>query len=97
MPRYHAKVDLAQAGIVKALRGMGAVVQSLAMVGQGVPDILCAYSGKTYLAEIKTGNAKLNEREQRWHDVWNKQGRVYVWRTPEEAIRDVSEHLEIGE
>ena len=45
--RRAARTDSNHEEIVKALRAVGATVQSLAGVGHGVPDLLVGYQGKT--------------------------------------------------
>lgn len=69
------------------LRRLGFSVQSLSRVGGGVPDLLVARGGQTYLVEAKTpgtyyGNA-VNARQARWAATWNAP--VVVLRTVEEA------------
>ena len=83
--RRAAKVDANQDAIVSALRAAGASVQSLAAVGKGCPDILCSVRGAMYLLEIKTGKAKPNELQQKWHINWNAP--VSVVYGPEDALR----------
>lgn len=39
--------------IIDVLRGLGVFVRSLAKVGGGIPDLLCAFRGVWYLVEIK--------------------------------------------
>ena len=77
--RYKAKVDANQQDIVKALRDMGCSVQSLAMVGGGVPDLLVGYRGNNYLFEVKDGSKPPSARAltpdqldwlQQWRGQW---------------------------
>ena len=56
--RRAAKVDGNQAEIVSALRQVGAEVQSLASVGQGVPDLLVGFRSRNFLLECKQAKAK---------------------------------------
>jgi Holliday junction resolvase len=70
-----AKVDSNQREIVQALRSMGASVQPLHTVGQGVPDLLCAISGINFLVEVKDGAKppsaqKLTPDQIDWHCQW---------------------------
>jgi len=53
--RLRARIDDNQPEIVKALRAVGALVQSLATVGGGCPDLLVCWQGELYLMEIKDG------------------------------------------
>jgi len=74
--RRAARTDENQEQIVKALRAVGASVQSLAAVGHGVPDLLVGYEGKNILIEIKDGNKtpskrKLTDDQMKWHESWN--------------------------
>lgn len=73
--RRAARTDANHEQIVKALRAVGATVQSLAAVGQGVPDLLVGYQGKTFLLEIKDGTKtpsqrKLTDDQVKWHETW---------------------------
>jgi hypothetical protein len=84
-----AKVDENHASVARALRSAGALVQSLATVGGGVPDLLCAFRGVLYLLEVKDGakvpsRRKLTEREQAWHAAW--EGYVAIVDGPEAAL-----------
>jgi len=80
----NAKVDLNQKAVVEALRAIGASVQSLAPVGQGVPDLLVGWRNRNYLIEVKTLKGKLTEPQVKWHGDWK--GTVHVVRTAKEAI-----------
>ena len=73
MSRYHAQVDANQAEVVAQLRQIGASVQSIATVGGGCPDLLVGYRGRTYTFEVKSGKAKLNDKEREWHRDWRGQ------------------------
>lgn len=89
-----ARVDNNQKEIVKALRSIGATVESLASVGCGVPDLLVGYHGTNYLLEVKDGEKppskqRLTPDETNWHLLWR--GRVAIVRTVEEAIEMVLE------
>jgi Holliday junction resolvase len=85
--RRAAKVDANQDAIVVALRAAGASVQSLAAVGKGCPDLLCAFRGLMYLLEVKRDKAQPNELQVRWHEGWR--AAVHVVRTPDDALRAV--------
>jgi ribosomal protein S2 len=65
--RRAAKIDANQPLIVEALRKAGATVQSLAAVGQGVPDLLVGYRNKTALVEVKDGSKCPSARQ---HQNW---------------------------
>lgn len=97
--RRAAKVDTNQRAVVDAFRAAGASVQSLAIVGQGVPDLLVGiqcHGGRrlNLLVEVKDGNRapseqKLTEHQTRWHTSWR--GSVHVVTSAAEAITLVSE------
>lgn len=89
---YSRKVDDNQGEIVDALRRFGVVVQSLAALGHGVPDLLCGYQGRTVLLEVKDGSKPpskrmLTEDETRWHLGWRDVGGpLHVVESVEEAV-----------
>ena len=92
--RRAAKTDRNQAEIVSALRSIGATVQPLHTVGQGVPDLLVGFRGQTLLMEIKDGNKPPSAREltpdqQEWISAW-RGGCVWV-------IRDVSQAVDVAQ
>lgn len=85
-----AKIDRNQPEIVQALRKLGATVQSLAGVGEGVPDLLCGYRGQTYLLEIKDGlrppsDRQLTPQQIEWHVEW-RGGPCVVVNSVDEAL-----------
>lgn len=51
--RRAAKIDGNQTELVEAFRTLGCSVLSLAAVGKGVPDLLVATHGITWLVEVK--------------------------------------------
>lgn len=70
-----ARVDDNQAGIVKALREVGATVTPTHMVGKGFPDLVVGYRGANFLLEVKDGAKapsarKLTPAEMDWHEAW---------------------------
>lgn len=95
MPRQAPRTDANQAQIVTALRGRGCVVQILAAVGKGVPDLLVGRDGDNWLFEVKDGKGTLTEDQTEWHRNWR--GQVAVLRTLEDIKRyfpDVTEEKE---
>ena len=60
--RRAARTDDNHAEIVAALRGCGCLVQSLAAVGKGVPDLLVQRNDVLYLLEVKDGNKPPSRR-----------------------------------
>ena len=86
---WSSKVDGNQGEIVEALRAVGCSVALTHRLGGGFPDILVGYEDQegrlvNVLMEVKVGKAKLNEREQEWHEGWR--GQVAVVRSREEAL-----------
>jgi hypothetical protein len=89
--RRAAKVDSNHVEIVKALRKVGAFVQSLAGVGNGCPDLLVAYQGRFILLEVKDGTKPPSQRrltpdQVRWISVLDTRAPVYVVKSVDEAI-----------
>lgn len=89
--RRAAKTDANQTQVVEALRAAGATVQSLAAVGQGVPDLLVGFQGKTLLMEVKDGRKppsqrQLTEDQLKWHGAW-RGGPVAIVDGPDAALR----------
>jgi Holliday junction resolvase len=88
--RRAAKVGRNQPEIVSALRKVGADVQSLAAVGDGVPDLLVGFRGQTVLIEVKDGQRPPSERQLtddqiKWHAAW-RGGRCVVVGSVSEAL-----------
>lgn len=89
MGRRAAKVDRNQAEIVKALRQAGATVAPSHTMGQGFPDLVVGYRGRTYLIEVKDGllppSARaLNDLQECWHGQWR--GQVAIANNVTEAL-----------
>lgn len=87
--RKSARVDANQTAIVDALRAVGASVQSLAMVGRGVPDLLVGWRGSNLLLEVKDGDKprsarRLTPDETTWHESWR--GQVATVASIDEAL-----------
>lgn len=88
--RRAAKVDANQAEIVAALRRVGAMVQSLAAIGQGVPDLLVLWRNVLILMEVKDGSKPLSKRkltpmEADFYEQW-KDGPLFVVESVNDAI-----------
>ena len=92
--RGHAgRTDANQGAIVAALRKMGCSVAITSQVGQGLPDLLVGYMGRTVLLEIKDGERPPSERkltaaEAYWLAHW-RGGPAVVVASVEEAIAAV--------
>jgi hypothetical protein len=86
------RVDANQSTIVKELRKLGAVVQSIADLGAGAPDLLVAYKGRNWLFEVKDwrqppSKRRLTPQEKQWHQLWQTAGQVSVIETTEDALK----------
>lgn len=89
--RRAAKVDANQIQVVSALRAAGALVLSLAAVGKGVPDLLCAFRGRLCLIEVKDGRLspsrqKLTEDQVEFHRIWSD-APLFVVNSAEDALK----------
>ena len=87
--RRRACVDENQPEVIKALRAVGASVQPLHAVGQGVPDLLVGWNLRNYLVEVKDGTRPPSERkltlaQEKWHREWR--GQVLVVKSLDEAL-----------
>ena len=87
--RRAAKIDRNQPAIVSALRDVGASVQSLAMIGAGVPDLMVAFRGVVFLLEVKDpaqipSKRQLTPDQVEWHRRWG--GKVHIVETIEDAF-----------
>ncbi len=79
--RRAARTDANHADIVAALRACGCSVLSLAPMGRGVPDLLCARAGISWLVECKDGHKPPSARsltadQDKFMAGWR--GEVYV-------------------
>lgn len=88
--RRASRVDDNQKAIVRALRAVGATVQSLASVGEGTPDLLVGYRREAFLLEVKDptkpkSDQRLGEKQVTWHADWRGPP-VKVVKTVDEAL-----------
>lgn len=85
------RTDGNQTCIVRALRMNGCLVQSLADVGKGTPDLLVIRHGEPYLLEVKMPHASLTPDETHWHEQAAAHGyTVAIVHSPEEALQAVN-------
>jgi Holliday junction resolvase len=68
--RRNAKIDKNHPEVVEAFRKLGASVLSLAPLGRGIPDLLVAIGGVTWLVEIKSKKGKENDLQLEWAENW---------------------------
>lgn len=92
--RRAARIDANQSLIIGALLRCGASVQTLAAVGQGVPDLLVGFRGRNLLLEVKDGTKppsarKLTPDQVEWHGAWK--GQVIVVESVEQALAAIVE------
>jgi hypothetical protein len=94
--RRAAKRDDNHGEVVGAFRAVGCLVQDLAAVGEGCPDLLIGIPVARALAfvEIKDGDKPPSARaltpaQQRWHAEWNGYP-VHIVTTVDEALEIVA-------
>ena len=89
--RRDARTDANQAEVVKALRGIGASVVSLASVGAGVPDLMCGFRGVNWLLEVKDGSKSPSRR------VLTADEKAFMaeWRGQYAVVESASQAVEI--
>lgn len=73
--RRDARTDGNHSAVITAFRKCGVSVLSLAPLGGGVPDLLCACANGMWLVEVKDGSLppsqrKLNDLQVEWHSKW---------------------------
>lgn len=76
--RKRARIDDNQNEVVKALRSIGCMVQSLATIGNGCADllVLSPFTSRMHLLEVKDGRRPPSERrltkdELRFGEFWD--------------------------
>jgi hypothetical protein len=69
--RRRAKIDGNQAQVVDAFKSHGCLVESLAPMGNGIPDLLVTNPrhGVIWLVEVKRPKAKLTEDQVRFQSL----------------------------
>lgn len=87
--RKYGRTDRNQTEIVERLRAIGAVVESLASLGDGRPDLLVIFRGEIRVMEVKMPGEELTPDEEAWWAKAHRQGGikyaiVYSW---EDAFR----------
>jgi hypothetical protein len=87
------KVDNNQSSLVKKMRKIpGLTVAHTHTIGQGFPDIICAFRGVNYLFEIKDPSKppsarKLTPDEVKFHNEWT--GQIAVVETFEDVLKEL--------
>lgn len=92
--RLASRIDDNQHEIVQALRKAGAYVRVITQ-GDGLPDILVGFNGKTILMEIKDGNKRPSEQrltkaEEKFHNEWTG-GRLAVVNSVFMALQELAQ------
>lgn len=100
MTRRAARTDDNHAAVVAAFRRCGVTVQSLAGVGAGVPDLLCATKRAMWLTEVKDGAKvpsarRLTHDQVDWHGKWPQP--VYIAGSIEDVPRIIALAHKAGE
>ena len=98
--RHLARIDGNQRAVVDALRSIGATVVSLATIGNGCPDLLVGYHGRTTLLEVKDGAKPPSARlltvdEVAFFASW-RGGPLWLVKSPTEAVMRVAEEFTGG-
>ena len=93
--RFRARVDRNQKELVRVIRDMGASVESLAPMGNGIPDLLVGLGDKIILIEVKSEKGRLNQAQVDWRDKW-RGPEPYVIRSVDDAVMLIN-HLRMHE
>ncbi len=85
--------DSNQPAIVKGLRELGVSVFITADIGNGFPDLLCAWEGRNVLLEVKNpatgyGRKGAAPRQKKWAEEWQGEKPFVVW-SLEDAVNAV--------
>lgn len=88
--KYARRADGNQAEIVAALRAVGCKVIPTHTIGQGFPDLVVDYQGRTVLIEVKDpskpkSDRRLTPQQQEFHAAWT--GPIYVVETVDQALQ----------
>jgi hypothetical protein len=86
--RRAARRDANEADVVKALASVGASV-FVALMGDGFPDLVVGYRGRTYLMEVKDGRKPEHARPltpMQAEFIRDWKGQVIVVTSPAEAV-----------
>ena len=70
MTYYKKRVDENQKQLVHTFIALGASVLNLSRVGQGCPDLLIGYKGKSVLVEVKSAKGTFTEPQIKFMQNW---------------------------
>ncbi len=90
--KYARAADGNQKTIVQALRDVGASVATCHTVGQGFPDLVCAYNGTMFMLEVKDPSQpkhrhQLTPAQVTFHENWR--GQISIVFTVDDALRAI--------
>lgn len=80
--------DATHRDIVQTLKDVGASVFDAADMGNGFPDLVVGFRGRTFLLEAKTAKGKLKPSQERFAQGWRGEPFVVV-RSPADALRAI--------
>ena len=88
------RIDANHNDIVSGIRAVGGEVQSLASIGKGCVDVLVAFRGVWYTAEIKDGTKPPSKRaltlnETIWHERFSRHAPVHIWTSLDDALKTI--------
>lgn len=94
MTRYARRTDASQHDVLQALAFAGLSVRDLSRAGDGAPDALVSWDGRTACVEVKTPHTqygkRLNTRQVAWRDGDDTRrpwaGEYVVLRTAKDAL-----------
>ena len=85
MPHRACKKDDSHKEISPQVRKLGVCTVDLSKLGDGAPDEIWVFQGKTYWIEYKTGKGKLLANQSEWQ-LMHLDIKVNVIRTLSEAL-----------
>ena len=91
------RVDANQVDVVRALREAGAFVRVINQ-GEGLPDLLVGFRGKTFLMEVKDGDKmpsqrRLTDAEADFFANWTG-GPLGIVESPRDALEMLTKELD---
>ena len=87
--KYARRKDTNHNPIVRDLRAVGAEVKETYQFPKML-DAIVGFRGRLFWADIKMGKGGLTEAERELIEGFARVGvRLYVWRTSDEALRDI--------
>jgi hypothetical protein len=87
--RARPRLDANHKEVALAFEDLGCAVQSLAYLGGGVPDLLVACRGVTWVVEVKVPGAAETYQQREWAARW--QGRRVIASDLDDVISIVTQ------